>query len=263
MTPILHDALPHAPWADPVGRKLPGTRAAGPDDWLQTDEAYAGQMALRDRLIGAERHRVIACLPEAAEAAAELLEAALERLARLPGHRISDGHLNRPDGVAVTLDRADPMATLGRIAQSDLCILQSRAGEHVLTGAALCFPAGWTLSEKLGRPMTRIHAPVRSYDPAIAARIQRMFDNLKPGRPIWRANAHRSHDPTLFRPRREADPRPPEAPDPPYVRSERQVLFRLPRTGAIVFSIHTFMVRRSSLTPAQAEALAEHPIRDF
>ncbi len=90
-----------------------------------------------------------------------------------------------------------------------------------------------------------------------------MLDNLRPGHPIWRANASVGHDPRLFRPRREADPPSPEAPDPPYIRSERQVLMRLPETGAIVFSIHTIMIRRASLTREQAEALLAHPPHSF
>ena len=49
------------------------------------------------------------------------------------------------------------------------------AAEHILTGAVLCFPSSWTLSEKLGKPLLRIHMPVASYDSQMGARVQRMF----------------------------------------------------------------------------------------
>ena len=66
-------------------------------------------------------------------------------------------------------------------------------------------------------------------------------------------NIHLGGDhPTLFFPRPEFLPEAPAGP-PAYVRSEDQVLFRLPRTGAVVFSIHTYIVPLESL-PAEARA---------
>ena len=49
-------------------------------------------------------------------------------------------------------------------------------------------------------------------------------------------------------------------PDRPYIRSERQCLVRLPKTGAVVFSIHTRVIHESSLTNEQAHALRDNPI---
>jgi dimethylamine monooxygenase subunit A len=34
----------------------------------------------------------------------------------------------------------------------------------------------------------------------------------------------------------------------------------LPISGAVLFSIHTYIVRHADLTPEQAAGLAEHPI---
>jgi hypothetical protein len=48
---------------------------------------------------------------------------------------------------------------------------QARGGLRTpsLTAAILCFPASWTLAEKLGRPLGAIHGPVAGYDPGMAA----------------------------------------------------------------------------------------------
>ena len=129
--------------------------------------------------------------------------------------------------------------------QEDFCILQRQGDEHVLTAALLCFPSAWTLSEKIGRPLTSIHIPVPSYDAGIAARVQRLFDGVQPGRPVWRANHLRYDYPDLYQPHTEANPRPVGNPHSPYERSERQTVLRLPGTGAVVFSIHTTMVQRA------------------
>jgi len=259
---VLQSRLDFAPWADPRHRRLPGIQPLDPAAWLMRDDAFAGQMAERDRRIAESPEAVHALLPEARPAAGELLARVLGELPRLPGYGVGAGAVTRPDGVCVPLDPEAPLLTLGRLVQEDFCLMERRGQEHVLTGAILCFPAGWTLAEKLGRPMVRIHAPVAVYDAGLAARVQRLFDAIRPEQPLWRANVLSYAVPDLFAPRTEADPRPQPAGHGGYVRSERQCLVKLPETGAVVFSIHTAVVRRESLTPEQAAAFAAlHPGR--
>ncbi|MHC0053137.1 heme-dependent oxidative N-demethylase family protein [Actibacterium sp. D379-3] len=258
---ILQTRLPYTPWADPRMARLPGIQPLAFTDWLVVDEAYAGQMAERDRLIAEARDAVHALEPSALTAAQELLELVLGDLDGRDGFDVAGDAVTRPDGVTVALDRAAPLLTLGRLVQEDFCILHPGGqGEHVLTGAILCFPASWTLAEKFMRPLIRIHVPVTPYDADIAARVQRLFDGIRPGRVLWRANAHFYDDPTLFQPRPEAAPRTRAAGPAPFLRSERQCILRLPETGAAVFSIHTYMLRRTDLSAAQTAALEDHPI---
>ena len=259
MAPILHQHLPFAPWADPRTRRLPGIMPIDPGDWLRADEAFAGQMAERDRLIAGRPEAVHALAPEALPAARELLERVLGELAGRPGYALGATAVIRPDGAEVALDRDAPLLTLGRLCQEDFCLLQQRDGEHVLTGAILCFPASWTLAEKFGRPLVAIHDPVPAYDADIARRVQRLFDAIRVGQGLWRANALLYDDPALFHPRREAAPRRVSTSG-AYLRSERQCLVRLAQSGAVVFSIHTYLLRRADLTAAQARALEASPI---
>ncbi len=260
MDVVLQKSLPFAPWTDPRAWRLPGTQAAEPDDWVRIDDAFAGQMRLRDQLIAGRRNEVLALLPAARAPAAELLDLGLARAAGCEGYRINSNSVERPDKVRVPVDRDDPLASIGRLFQEDFCILQKPDGgaEHLLTGAILCFPAGWTLAEKIGCPLGRIHAPVARYGD-VARRVQRMFDGLKPGLPVWRANAHFYDDPKLYAPRVEADAREAMVKG-RFVRSEHQVLFRLPITDAIVFTIHTYVVARASLTAEAEAALAAEPL---
>jgi len=72
--------------------------------------------------------------------------------------------------------------------------------------------------------------------------VQRLFDGVRAGRPMWRANLLRYDAPDLHQPRTEDDPRPAGGPDAKYARSERQSVLRLPETGAVVFAIHTSVV---------------------
>jgi hypothetical protein len=154
------------------------------------------------------------------------------------------------------------MEVLCQLICEDLCLMEKHGDEHVLTAGLLCFPSSWSLAEKIGRPLLAIHAPVTSYTDDIGRRVQRLFDAVQPGRPLWRANALRYTDPTLFQPRRSTARRDHAEAEKSggYIRSERQCILRLPKTWAVVFSIQNRVVRMEDLTPQQANGLKEHPI---
>jgi dimethylamine monooxygenase subunit A len=248
MTPILQGTPPDGRLAQ-AARPLPGMAPLDPARWLTLDDAFAAQMAERERLIAERRTDVHALLPDARPAADDLLDAVLAHLADRREWRVAADAVTRPDGVRVPLDRGEPLLTLGRMVAEDFCLIQTEGGAHVLTGAILCFPADWTLAEKLGRPLGRIHAPVAAYDDEIARRVDRLFHGLKPGRPLWRANALAYDDPALFQPRSEAGENRTGGVGSVWLRAERQCLVRLPVTGAVAFSIHTAVTRRPTARP--------------
>jgi len=264
--PILHPRLAHAPWQSPATARLPGTVPVSEAEWLTVDAARAPQMAERDRLIAERPGEVIAALPGAAASVAELEDAVRAARARASGVGPEEGGVLGPDGrrIGAAGDPASRLARLGHLVQEDLCVLEKPAGadEHVLTAAILCFPAGWTLAEKIGRPLLDVHRPVAEYGGPLARRVQRLLDGLRPveagGRILMRMNAHAQADPALFQPRREGAPPPDAREGKPYLRIERQTLRKLPRTGAVVFTIHTTMLARSALTAEEAAAFATY-----
>ncbi len=149
----------------------------------------------------------------------------------------------------VPLDPADPVATIGRLAQEDFLVHLRGPDEHWLAGGVLCFPSRWMLAEKIGRPLTGIHISVPQYDDNIARRVQRLFDGVQPDRPIvrWNNLPYRTAD--LHNPQSEAISKQTHAPATeaegprPFLRRERQAIRKLPETGAVVFSIHTYLTR--------------------
>ncbi len=242
MDVVLQDMIPETQILAAQAR-LPQVYPVQVGDWLRVDGAYRAQLAQKAALIADRRDAVIAVLPGAGAAVLELLEVTLAAMAQMPGFEVQVGRVRCPDGLWVDLDRADPFLTLSQLLQEDFCIHQKVGAEHLLTAALLGFPAAWTLAEKIGHPLSRIHAPVGRYDADIAARVQRMFDMITPGRVLWRANLLRYDSPALFQPHTESAPRPVGRPDSAFIRSERQCILRLPVSGAVVFSIHTTMVR--------------------
>ena len=262
MPEILNARLPVAPWMADHMLRLPGTTPIELADWLQRDEAYAGQMAYRDALIAEREPEVHGLLPGAEAAAAELLGLVLAHLEGVPGYARDAGEMRRPDGVIVALN-GPPLVTAGRLVQEDLCLLEKAEGEaeHRLTGAILCFPSNWTLAQKLGRGLARIHLPVEPYDEGVARRVQRMFDLIRPEAPVMRANLLLYDRSDLWNPRGEFDRHRPAPGAARFVRVERQTILRLPDTRAMVFSIHTYMPRARGADARAARRTRRGPSR--
>ncbi len=232
--------------------KLPGIAPMPPEDWIMVDEAYGAQMVERERLLVGFRPAVLAMESVASAACEELLETVLEACVARGDYQVG-AEVRCPDGREVAVDRADPLGTIGRLVQQDFCVLEKQGDEHVMTAAILCFPASWTLEQKIGKPLVGIHIPVEEYDGDLARRVQRLFDGIKVGRPMWRKNALWYRDPDLHQPRRENAPREEVGVgEGDYLRSERQSLLRLPKTQAVIFGIHTFVLRREDVAVSPA-----------
>lgn len=233
----------HIPY-DIEARRLPGVHPLDPEQWLMCDDAFAGQMARREDLIKERPQDVCQMDPTARDAAEELLEKVQEFCVSTLGYLKEGDTLRRPDGKSARVDFSAPLESLGHLVQNDFCILQKQGEEHVMTGAILCFPASWSLYEKFMRPLSIIHEPVEEYDDNITRRVQRLFDGLQVGRPLWRFNALVYADAELFQPRKMLERREkPTQNQAKYMRSERQTLMRLPRTKAVVFGIHSFVTK--------------------
>lgn len=233
---------------------MPGIAPLDLADWLRVDECYAAQIGEKARLIAADRGAVLALDGAARPAAHELMGLVVDDLGARAGFTRDGDHMIRPDGGRVRIDMDDPMATLGHLTQEDFCILEKRGDEHVLVAATLCFPASWTLAEKFLNPLIGIHIPVASYDESIAKRVQRLFDGVQPGRPLWRSNLLWYDDPALHQPRTYSSPRVTNTKGAKYLRTEFQTIRRLPETKSVVFGIHTYI-----LSPDRARELGYAP----
>jgi len=216
-------------------------------DWVVVHDDYAAQMAYRTKLLEQYRDVVLAVQPSAEAATVELYDAVLDHLSERSEFQAAPDHMTRCDGVSVALDRDRPLETLNHLVAEDWCLLDRADGdeEYRLTAAILCFPSRWLLSEKIGRPLTMIHDPVPHYDDTLARRVNRVFDALKADRPLVRCNWLVHGDPELHRPlgRFQKDHTREELVHGIFLRTERQTLVRLPKTGAVVFGV------KSSVTP--------------
>jgi hypothetical protein len=239
--------LSYAPMTPFMNERVPGMTPLDLDDWLHRDEAFAAQMAYRDRLV--EETPQVVLKGEGCEGADELLSLVLRLLSATDGYAVEEGRVTRPDGATVAVDRDAPFATLARLAQEDFLMLSKPEGaaEHVLIGGALLFPSRWSFEEKMNRPLIGIHERVPAYDDGIARRVQRLFDALQSERPLVRANWLVHPEPELHQPKLYASSKKPHvATGRFWLRVERQTLLKLPVSGNTVFSVKTFV------TPVEA-----------
>jgi len=217
------------------------------DDWIDVDDLHAAQCALKADILAREGHEAFDAMRGSEVAQAE----AAERLA---------AHLQRRfPQISTTLAAGEPkLKAISRCVQEDLLLMGRAPQGWTLIAGSLCFPTTWRLSEKIGRPMAAIHAPVPGFAGPMGERIQRIFDHLRPEAPVERhnlsiyADAELRHETTkTFRDRFPGD-------EPilsrAHLRVERQTLTRLPETGAILFTVRIHLLRLSE-APARLTSL--------
>lgn len=124
--------------------------------------------------------------------------------------------------------------------QDFMVLLPNVAGQEVFVAGAICFPSSWAPEEKLGLPVHAIHEPVPTLNEQLGTRIGKFMAGIQPGKAWERVNWGLSGSPDLNQ--HPAHPISPLAPpfdlEAVWVRREDQVLFRLPKTGALIFGIN-------------------------
>lgn len=254
-TMIVTERPPYVPFLDPRLSRLPGVVPVADADWIVVPDDTNAQLAHRDDLIATRRDKVLGMTSEGQTPVLELLDLLVEHVGTRPEWQVEGDRVTRPDGQVIDVDRTDPLCTIGRLVSEDFCIMirPEGASEYVLAGAALCFPAGWALAEKIGRPMTDIHGPVPHYDADLAKRVNRIFDAIRSEQILMRFNWSLPAHAELFAPPEivERLDTPEDSPR-HFLRVERQTLRRLPHSGAVVFGIRTTLSPLASLTKDEA-----------
>ncbi len=130
-----------------------------------------------------------------------------------------------------------PLWNCSQWVADDCLIMQESNGSYYLTAASLCSPSHWSLDEKIGQPIRFIHDPIPHFHEALSDKIDRFFNHLRPEHIITRYNWSLQSDNHLAC---YPDAQPTtllDADTALYYRYERQSLRRLPKTGAIAFTI--------------------------
>jgi len=257
------------PFLEPPYRMTMGLLPLVPAEWIEIDDAFAGEIAERERLLGERHGEVLASVPGSEPGSREVLDRLAAHLpAQFPTHYRRDGdtlirlHDDRRFDLAGSA--MHPLDLAGRLVQEDLCLMQSHGDSFILAAASLCFPTRWRLADKIGKPLAEIHAPVPSFAATLGKPVGRFFDRVAPGKAVWRANWSLNDDPTLFQPgghfraAHNADITAANAGDKLWLRVERQTLTRLPASGDVLFTIRILQepLARTAASGTRAGRLA-------
>lgn len=209
----VNDLLPKARGG---GQLKMGLAKLSESEWLQPDPDLASRAAAFD------------AHPEAVQLAPQAEEPGRELAAML--------------GVQGGLPEA------ARSAWEDMCLLTRQLDEDIyrLIGAAVAFPTDWHPAQKIGLPLTAMHAPIQGYAEQLSTGVDNFMAKLKPGAIYGRCNWFVTPTPALRwiaqgpPDQAFAHVTPANAGETLFIRSERQTLRRLPETGAIVFTIGVY-----------------------
>ena len=234
---ILNAHLPIKAWLDPKTSRLPGVQPVAVKDWLQRSDTFDAQVKYRRELIAQKRETVFQTTPEAEAACAELRD------------------IIQAESTQEWKSLDHPLLEAAVNIQEDLCILQKKGDTHVLTAGVMCFPSSWDIRQKIGRSISSIHDPVPEFAD-VSNVVERMLSAIRVEQPLGRANFLIYTDPELHQPRGEGIAKPIDPHPPRYICVERQTFRRLPKTRAVVFAIHTYVVAESTLSPDEHSILA-------
>lgn len=275
-SPSLGRYMPY-PFADGDYSLALGLAPMREETWLDFDEHYVPEMREKARRLRDEYDSVFLALPGSESGQAEILQLLLQHLIAFYPERFRV--VGRPAGFdgsgrienltnGERWDIADfagaPLDLAARLVQEDLCLMSPRAGDiYVLSAGSVCFPLRWELRDKIGLPLAAIHQPVPGYDEKLATPADLYMARLKPHRPSWRCNWNVVDSPELYL---KQNPHPQEfdgsitpenAGAKLWIRSERQTLRKLPKSGDVLFTIRTYVRPLSVLEsfPAVAKGL--------
>ena len=257
--------LPYFPFGNEFDHRMGTAPLQAHESLVEVDDEYTHEIALKRDLLARDHRYYFQAQPDTELAQWDVLERLLNQAVEhypqhfsltqsgdnwhWQNHRL-DEEQRFTFGDSATLPLA-PLDWVGRQVQEDLIIL-SADGTATLVAGQLCFPNGWCLDDKFGQTFMGIHRPAPGMVQPTMQAAHKLLERIPAHRPIWRASwnfkitdqldlstqysAGYNNDlaqlaPTLT---------PESIGDQIFIRIERQTFTRLPRSGAILFGIHTY-----------------------
>lgn len=237
-----------------------GLRAVQHEDWIQLDNHFPKYHADKARRIVERGSKCSYTSPEAYPAAVELLHEFADYLPeRYPTlyKRTAVGIDNLWSGESFNITeyplKEDPMQMCGRLVQDDLALMFEKPdGQYYLLAGSILLAGFWRLEDKLGMPMSQIHTSgdVPQFREKLESGMKKFLARLTCDELYARNNYFIQVDDSLpwsWSIGSEDSPdicwdtaEKNKAIEHHYFRSERQSLRRLPKTGAICFTVRTY-----------------------
>jgi hypothetical protein len=239
-----------------------GLRKVEPIEWVELDSDFPKYHADKKARIEEMGEKCVHTHPDAMPAALELLEELADYLpARYPSmyRRTARGIDNMWSGESFDIMQRplaeDPMRICSRLVQDDLALMiEQPDGQYRLMAGSILLAGFWRLSDKFGMTLSDIHTSgdVPHFRSKLEGSMMKFFQRLKCDTFYSRNNyfiqvddclpwSHSIGEETaevVGWATAEKD----KAIKHHYFRSERQSLRRLPKTGAVTFTIRTYFL---------------------
>lgn len=249
---------------------------------FDVDEHYVSEMAERARVLEKDPRRCLV-MPHMAQASWDLVESIMTHLAAdYPEHfsLTRDGDRwtweNRPLGITQAFTFGDPstlpfepLEYITRQMQGDFAMLDQRDGDLFMDAGMVTCPADWSLAFDAGMSFKQWHAPVpMAPQMGVFDRALKYLLNIQVGAPVRRLNWTMTikprmdtssetfhewgHERSLITPENVAQW--------VHLRVELQLMARMPRSNALMFSIRTYLASLEELTTNPAWACRLHRV---
>lgn len=257
---------PYRPFIGKKEYKLTmGVKTLPYEDWLFIENTYETRTNERMRIFENYKEHTMLHNPVAEDAIRETYDTVFDFMCKQypscfrkdGGNRIS----NLIKGTTISPEKGDVtqlIYALGENIEEDLLIMMKNEedGLYYLRGGTFGFPSGFDPAEKMNKPLKDIHGPVPGYKEKLEKAMDSYFDRIKSDRWVVRYNWSIQPHTELYSPggnHADQDTVVEElnANDldfsKVFLRVERQTLTRLPKTGAVLFSIRTYLTPLAQL----------------
>lgn len=265
-----------------IEHAVPGEPGSVYEHMFDVDEHYLSEMAERAKVLEEDPRRCMT-MPHMQQAAWDFLELVMTHLSNDYPDMFSlsrDGDRwhwkNNPLGIEDTFTFGDastlpydPLEYITRQMQGDFCLLDQRDGDLFMDAGCVTGPADWSMAFDAGMGFKEWHAPVPlAHELGVFERALKFLLNLQVGHPVRRLNWTMTVNPRL-----DTSPEtfhrwgyengivtPDNVAQVLNLRVELQLLARLPRSNAIMFSIRTYLISLEELVTNRDWACRLHRV---
>ena len=233
----------HTPYLDGQGGVKIGLSPISESSWLELDNKFEEEILLKKNLLNTNRDDVLQISEGSKDEQEEILESILNYLQKFH----SDKYTFSKDSIYIKSTNdlyglnqfKNPIELASLLVQEDLVLMSSKEDEFYLEAASLSAPSHWSLTEKFSKSLMDLHNGVPGYKDNIGKRVDEIFNKLPTERILERYNWSIYDDPKLFQPV-HSKPFVEFKETKPYklfLRVERQTIRKLPKNGAVLFTI--------------------------
>lgn len=257
------------------------------ENWFDIDEHYLTEMKERALTLASDPKRCIV-LPHMQQAAWDFLEMVMTHLSQdYPEHFQLEQQgkawhwVNKPLNIDIHFTFGDattlplePFEYISRQVQGDIALLDQRDGDLYMDAGMITGPADWSLNFDAGMSFKQWHAPVPqlAHNLGVFDRALKFLLNIQVDQPYRRLNWTMTINPRMDTSsetyhlwgHERALVTAENAGELVHLRVELQMMPRLPRSNALLFSIRTYLISLNDLVknPAWAKRL-HRVIRDL